>query len=201
MRIITGSARGCRLKTPKGLETRPTADRIKESLFSILGDRIPERKVLDVFAGTGGLGLEALSRGASEAVFIDKVTDKLIRDNAIHTHLIDRAEILRGDVFQALQRLSAAGRRFDLVFCDPPYHKGLWERTLVFFDTGRLLLPDAIVVVEHGRDENDVPVLQSFECVRNQGYGATTQLSIFHRKKLYTGGEDINEGCGVLREF
>ena len=188
MRIITGSARGARLKTPKGMGTRPTADRIKESLFNILGYRIVGRTVLDAFAGTGALGLEALSRGASSAVFIDQVTSGLIRENAEHTHLEEHAEILRGDVFAHLQRLSAAGRRFDLVFCDPPYHKGLWQRALVFFDTKDVLQAGAIVVVEHGLDEEELPELISLERVRNQRYGAATQLSFFQRRG--EGGED-----------
>jgi len=188
MRIITGSARGCRLKTPKGLDTRPTADRIKESLFNILNFEIPGRQVLDVFAGTGALGLEALSRGAERAVFVDQATDSLIRENAEHTHLADRSEVLRGDVFQIMQRLSSAGRRFDLVFCDPPYRKGLWEKALVFLDERELLLPEAIVVVEHGMDENDRPQLQRLHLVRSQTYGATTQLSIFRCQGTAEGG-------------
>ena len=170
------------MKTPRGMGTRPTADRIKESLFNILGYRVAGRTVLDAFAGTGALGLEALSRGASSAVFIDQVTGVLIRENAEHTHLSEHAEILRGDVFAQLQRLSAAGRRFNLVFCDPPYHKGLWQRALVFFDTKEILQPDAIVIVEHGLDEEELPELVSLERVRNQRYGAATQLSFFQRK-------------------
>ena len=187
MRIITGSARGCKLKTPKGQDTRPTADRIKESLFNILGTRVLDRQVLDIFAGTGNLGLEALSRGAAEAVFIDQATAALIRENAEYTHLVAQADILRGDVFQHLQRFLTIGRRFDLVFCDPPYHKGLWERALQFFDTTELLAPEGILVVEHGRDENKLPELKRLERVRNQTYGSTTQLSIFQWRE--EGGE------------
>ena len=121
MRIITGSARGCRLKTPKGQATRPTSDRIKESLFNILGSKVYGRKVLDIFAGTGNLGLEALSRGAASACFVDQATAALIRENAVHTRLKDRATVHGGDVFAQLTRFEQGGASFDLIFCDPPY--------------------------------------------------------------------------------
>ncbi len=181
MRIITGTARGCRLKTPKGQGTRPTADRIKESLFNILGNRVWDRQILDAFAGTGALGLEALSRGAAHAVFIDQTTTALIQDNADHTHLQEKAEILRGDVFAALQRLAQSDRAFDIIFCDPPYHKGLWERALQFFDQSPVAAPGSLIIIEHGKDENDFPLLQSLGKIRSQCYGATTQLTIFQK--------------------
>lgn len=190
MRIITGSAKGCRLKAPKGQDTRPTADRIKESLFNILGTRVFEQRVLDIFAGTGNLGLEALSRGAAAAVFIDQATAPLIRENAEHTHLSEKAEILRGDVFLHLQHFAGAGRQFDLVFCDPPYHKGLWEKALQFFDSSGVLSAGGILVVEHGRDENVLPELQRLERIRNQTYGSTTQLSMFCYRQDAGGGAE-----------
>ena len=109
MRIITGTAKGCKLKTPAGMSTRPTSDRMKESLFSILGEDVLENRVLDIFAGTGGLGLEALSRGAASAVFIDKATADIIAFNAQHTNLADKCRILAGDVFVHLQRLEQQG--------------------------------------------------------------------------------------------
>lgn len=179
MRIITGAARGCRLKTPKGQDTRPTADRVKESLFNILGSLVVGRHVLDIFAGTGNLGLEALSRGAASAVFVDQATAPLIRENAIHTKLLPRAEIHGGDVFARLSQLKAARRSFDLVFCDPPYHKGLWQRALQIFDMTELLAYDGILVVEHGADESELPSLSGLICVENRRYGHTTQLSFF----------------------
>lgn len=179
MRIITGSARGTRIKTPRGLATRPTADRIKESLFNILGHRVQGRRVLDLFAGTGNLGLEALSRGAAEAVFVDRATAPLIRENAVHTHLLERTRIEQADVFTALNRLRGEDAPFDLVFCDPPYGKGLWQRTLQALDHLHLLSPEALIVVEHGATENDVPELTVLACQRNQRYGRTTQVSIF----------------------
>ena len=193
MRIITGSARGCRLKTPKGQATRPTSDRIKESLFNILGPKVYGRKVLDIFAGTGNLGLEALSRGAASACFVDQATAALIRENAVHTRLQDKAAVHGCDVFAQLSRFAQGGESFDLIFCDPPYHKGLAWRALTFFDestvlahAGILVVAQSIVlgilVVEHGADENDMPELSELRCVLNRRYGRTTQLSFFQRK-------------------
>lgn len=188
MRVITGSARGCRLKAPKGQATRPTADRIKESLFNILGRRPLGAQVLDLFAGTGALGLEALSRGAEAAVFVDNATAPLLRENAERTHLAERAEIFRGDALGVLDRLGAQGRSFDLIFCDPPYHLGLWEKALASVDRAGLLAPAGLMVVEHGADENVLPLLFALHCVRSERYGKTTQLSFFAKMRL-PGGE------------
>ncbi|WP_288807610.1 16S rRNA (guanine(966)-N(2))-methyltransferase RsmD [uncultured Mitsuokella sp.] len=182
MRIITGSARGCRLKTPKGQATRPTSDRIKESLFNILGPKVYGRKVLDIFAGTGNLGLEALSRGAASACFVDQATAAMIRENAVHTRLQDKAAVHGCDVFAQLSRFAQGGESFDLIFCDPPYHKGLAWRALTFFDESTVLAHAGILVVEHGADENDMPELSELRCVLNRRYGRTTQLSFFQRK-------------------
>ncbi len=189
MRIITGTARGCRLKTPKGMATRPTADRIKESLFNILGGRVYDAQVLDMFAGTGALGLEALSRGAEHGVFVDKATSKLIAENAEHTHLADRAEILKGDVFFAMQRFIAGGRMFDLIFCDPPYHLGLSQRALELIDSSSLLKPGGLLIIEHGKDENEYPEVKSLEVIRNQAYGAVTQITIYQKMMEDAGDE------------
>lgn len=179
MRIITGSARGSRLKTPKGQGTRPTADRVKESLFNILGTRTAGRCVLDLFAGTGALGLEALSRGAESAVLVDVATARLLQENAEHTHLAECTEVLGTDALAAISRLAAQQRSFGLIFCDPPYHQGLWQRVLMRLDGSTLLAHEGILVVEHGADENELPELENMSCVLNKRYGSTTQLSFF----------------------
>lgn len=180
MRIITGSARGCRLKTPQGAATtRPTADRVKESLFNILGDMVRGRTVLDLFAGTGNLGLEALSRGAAAATFVDRATASLITENAQRTRLAAQATVCAGDVWQVLGRLAAQGQQFSLIFCDPPYHLGLWQRALTTLDSADLLTPEGILVVEHGADEDDLPVLTRLERRDHRRYGHTTQVSFF----------------------
>ena len=190
MRIITGSARGCRLKTPQGQETtRPTADRVKESVFNILGSMVQDRRVLDLFAGTGNLGLEALSRGAAAAVFADRTTADLIRENARRTRLEDRVQVLSGDVFAILRRLEAQGERFSLIFCDPPYHKGLWQQALAATDAGNLLAEDGILIVEHGADEDILPALTHLERREHRRYGHTTQVSFFQWRD-YAGAEE-----------
>lgn len=187
MRIITGTARGARLQAPKGQATRPTADRVKESLFSILGARVLGARVLDLFAGTGALALEALSRGAADAVLVDRATAGICHANAVHTRLAERAEVRAGDVFAELSRLSRAERQFDLVFCDPPYHLGLWERVLTALDGSALLSAGGVVIVEHGADEMELPALGMLACVDRRSYGKTTQLSFWARKE----GEDV----------
>lgn len=191
MRIIAGSARGARLKAPKGLLTRPTSDRVKESLFSILGARVRGRHVLDLFAGTGSLGLEALSRGAEDAVFVDRATSAVIEANAAHTHFTELSRIMRCDVFTALTHLAAEDTRFDLVFCDPPYGKGLWERTLGVLDASRLLRDDALVVAECGGEERTVPPLSSLSLVREAAYGKTTRILIFERRAIPAREADV----------
>ena len=182
MRIITGRARGARLKAPKGLSTRPTSDRVKESLFNILGARVANCRVLDLFAGTGSLGLEALSRGAAHAVFVDRATGNVLSDNAAHTKFSDEARIIKDDVFSALARLSAEGETFDLVFCDPPYGKGLWERALAVLDAAPVLSEGALVVVESGEDERTIPALSRLSLAREERYGHTTRLRFFDTK-------------------
>lgn len=184
MRIITGSARGCRLKTPKGQNTRPTADRVKESLFNILGQKVIDRKVLDIFAGTGNLGLEALSRGAKSCVMVDRATAAIIQDNVLLTHMQDKAVVRGGDVFAELGRFSGGREAFDLIFCDPPYHIGLWEKALLTIDrSAGIMAHNGILVVEHGADENEFPELESLVQVMNRCYGHTTQLSFYQWRK------------------
>ena len=194
MRIITGTARGCRLKTPKGEATRPTADRIKESLFNILGRRVEAAHVLDLFAGTGALGLEALSRGAASALFVDERTSALIEENARHTRLSERAEIVRGDALRILTRLGAQGRAFDLIFCDPPYRRGLWEKALSSVDREGLLAPGGCMIVENAAEETALPPLDLLRCVREEGYGKTTRLRFWVRARSEEESPD-DQGC------
>ena len=123
MRVIAGTARRLLLKTPEGLDTRPTTDRIKETLFNILQPDLPGCQFLDLFAGSGGIGIEALSRGAARAVFVDNGREAIrcIRENLLHTKLENRSLVIPGDVSSALSDLSRRGEAFDIVFLDPPY--------------------------------------------------------------------------------
>ena len=129
MKIIGGSAKGTLLSSPAGRNTRPTLGRVRESVFNVLANvGILETKVLDIFAGTGAMGLEALSRGAGEAVFLDKATGAIIRENALRCHVADRSRILKGDVSSSLKTLR--GQKFDYIFMDPPYRKGYINEVL-----------------------------------------------------------------------
>lgn len=182
MRIIAGSARGTRLKNLRGMSTRPTADRIRESLFSVLSSRemIRGRRVLDIFSGTGALALEALSRGADSAAAIDKSTGRLIRENGEITRLSERLEVINGDVLAALERLIIKGRRFDLVFSDPPYRKGLTEKALALLAKGGLLSDGGVICAEVAEEEEILPP-EGLEVIRQLSYGRTTKILLLER--------------------
>ena len=147
MRVITGKARGVQLKTPDGMQTRPTADRVKEALFSIINFDIPGAKVLDLFGGTGQLGIEALSRGASSAVFVDAREEscKLIRENLKRTKLESDAKVIRSDYLDYLNR----GReQYNIIFLDPPYAEVFLENAIKKITEIDILQSDGIIVAE-----------------------------------------------------
>lgn len=181
MRIISGNARGVKLKTPRGLNTRPTADRVKESVCNILRNHFIDAQVLDLFAGTGNLGLEALSRGAKHCVFVDASTAALIRDNAVHTKLANQTEVLRTDVYKALKQFAASGRNFDLIFCDPPYELNHCAAVLTMLDKSALLAPGGVFVLEHSCHEEVANSWESLEVVRSERYGETIVSFIQNR--------------------
>ena len=167
MRVITGSARGRRLRELEGMETRPTTDRVKEGMFSILQFDIEGRCVLDLFAGTGQLGIECLSRGAAEVTFVDRRGDavRLIRENLRVTNLEAGARVIAGD---AMEYLRTAKQRFDLIFLDPPYASGLLETAL------------EEIAAEHPAD-HVLPVLAPpYRLHRVYRYGKIG-LSVYHR--------------------
>ncbi len=151
MRIIAGVHGGRRLRAPRGDATRPTADRVREAIFNILGPPPPGARVLDLFAGAGTLGLEALSRGAARAVFVNRAPAALrcLRENIAALGVADASSVHRGEARQLLRRLDGP---FDWVFVNPPYHSGLQDEVLAALDSHpELLSADAVVVVEHDR--------------------------------------------------
>lgn len=150
MRIISGVARGSRLVTLEGTETRPTLDRVKEPLFSIIQMYIKEASVLDLFAGSGALGLEALSRGAKDAVFVDisKKAINVINQNVQKTKLEDKAVVLNQSYNEALQQMANENKQFDIIFLDPPYLSGLLENAIQEILKYKLLSKEGIIVVE-----------------------------------------------------
>ena len=147
MRVITGKARGVQLKTPEGLLTRPTADKVKEACFSIINFDIPGARVLDLFGGTGQLGIEALSRGADSAVFIDSREDacKLIRENLKRTKLEPQGKVIRSDYMDYLKRCK---EKFNIIFLDPPYAEVFLENALNRITEIDILYSDGIIVTE-----------------------------------------------------
>ena len=170
MRVITGSARGRRLKELEGMETRPTTDRVKEGLFSAIQFEIEGRRVLDLFAGTGQLGIECLSRGAASAVFVDRRADavKLIRENLKITELQDRARVVAGD---SMEFLAALKERFDIVLLDPPYAAGLLEPAIAHLTAFDILNPHGIIVAEHPAERSLQPPAAPYRVRRAYRYG------------------------------
>lgn len=150
MRVIAGEARRLLLKTPKGDVTRPTADMVKETLFNMLSFSVEGARFLDLFAGSGGIGIEALSRGALEAVFVDNSKEALdcMEYNLAHTRLRDRARVLKGDAVLELRRMSKREGVFDIIFMDPPYHKGLERECLDILADSPLADEKTLVIVE-----------------------------------------------------
>ena len=151
MRVITGSARGHSLKAPKGDNTRPTSDKVKESLFNIIGYIDEEDTVLDLFSGSGSVGIEFLSRGAQVCYFIDEDANSIqvIKDNLEKTKLIDKAFIEKNKVGRGINMLSNKRLMFDYIFLDPPYNKDLVVQTFLTISTANILKQDGIVIVEH----------------------------------------------------
>ena len=147
MRVITGKARGVALKTPDGMLTRPTADRVKEALFSIIHFDVPGARVLDLFAGTGQLGIEALSRDAASAVFVDEREDacKLVKENLKRTKLESSAKIIRSDY---LSYLKQCREKFDIILLDPPYAEIFLENSLKLITEIDILQSGGIIVTE-----------------------------------------------------
>ena len=180
MRVITGAARGRRLKELQGTETRPTTDRVKEAIFSIVQFEIEGRRVLDLFAGTGQLGIEALSRGAAWADFVDQRRDAaaLVGDNLALCRLGDRAAVHCADAFAFL---SGVRRGYDLIFLDPPYGTGLLERAVADICRFDILRDHGIIVCESGAEAALPEPSAPYEKGREYRYGKI-KLTLYHRR-------------------
>ncbi len=183
MRVIAGSAKGIPLQAVPGQGTRPISDRVKESLFNILGDWILDARVLDLFAGTGSVGIEALSRGASRATFVEKHPRAVavIRENLQRTRLSEPARLVQDDVFKFLEEEAEA---YDLVYVAPPQYQGLWSRTLLTLEANPdWLSGDGLVVVQIFFKEWQPLDLETLELADQRRYGST-QLCFYERRKL-----------------
>ncbi|HKQ64688.1 MAG TPA: 16S rRNA (guanine(966)-N(2))-methyltransferase RsmD [Methylomirabilota bacterium] len=175
LRVIAGELKGRRLVTPRGVTTRPTADQVRIALMDTLGPWLPDARLLDLFAGAGGVGFEALSRGAAHATFVERDPRALeaLGENIRTLGLEARTQIVRGDVVRQLARLAGDGRRFEVVFLDPPYATDDGERALAALGAGALSAPEGLVIAQHltKRRPPEYGVLRAF---RDRRFGETT---------------------------
>ncbi len=181
MRVIAGTARSLPLKTIEGLDTRPTTDRIKETLFNIMMGYIPESKFLDLFAGSGGIGIEALSRGAVSCTFVElnPKACACIEDNVKFTHFKEESHIIKADAVSYVRGLKEVD--FDVIFMDPPYEKGLEKQVLEVL-ANKIFTEDTLIVVEATLNEDFSYVYDlGFEITKEKRY--KTNKHIFLKKR------------------
>lgn len=186
MRIIAGLYKGRKIKAPKGFFTRPTQDRIKESLFNILFNEIYGKKVLDLFAGSGNLGIESLSRGAKSSIFVDedKTAVEIIKNNLEHLKIDKNAQVLKLDVISAIKNFHKNNEKFDIIFLDPPYDKNYEEKVINSILEYDILNDKGLLIIEHSGFSNLDEAYGFLKLIRNRKYGKTTQISIFEKGSL-----------------
>jgi 16S rRNA (guanine(966)-N(2))-methyltransferase RsmD len=185
MRIVAGEWRGRRLVAPKGRGVRPTLEMVREAIFDTLGPRVAGSRVLDLFAGCGALGLEALSRGASHVTWCDSSDRSIaaVRENASKLGVpASAATVLHMPAHAAIARLSRAGETFDIVFLDPPYEGGLYEETMLALGMGRVVARGGLVAVEHARRIEVDPVFGDLVLKKRRQYGETI-VTYFERAR------------------
>ncbi len=181
MRIIGGQLKSRKISFPKTKATRPMTDRSKESLFNILGGLVFGKHVLDLFAGSGSLGLEALSRGAIHATFVDQMDAaiRVIDKNLQALELGPKATVIRGNVLRVIDRLKNKNRIYSLIFVDPPFEKGFVKKTLLKLDQSGIVSPFGQVVVGHARQEEIPESLQSLKLARTKRIGQACLSFLF----------------------
>lgn len=184
MRVIAGTARSIQLKTLEGLDTRPTTDRIKETLFNILQMDIQGSRFLDLFSGSGAIGIEALSRGAVSCALVDnsRRACECIRENLEKTHLKDKAIVMETDVITAINRLNSKKSVYDIVFMDPPYSLEIEAAVLDTLNNSKIIDEYSLIIIEAVRDRDfDFSDYCGFEVIREKIY--KTNKHVFLRKK------------------
>jgi len=176
MRVLAGAYKGRRLVTPRGSTTRPTADQVRIALMDTLMPRLPGARVLDLFAGAGGVGLEALSRGAAHATFVERDSRAVeaLRRNVETLGVAAYARIERADVRTALDRLARAGAVFDIVFLDPPYDEDLVTPALEWLGASATVVPDALVIAQHLTKQAPAETFGRLRAYRTRRFGETT---------------------------
>lgn len=185
MRIIAGEYRGRKLEAVPGSKTRPTSDKVKESLFNRIGPFFEGGRALDLFAGSGNLGIEALSRGLDQVIFIDQQKQAIstIHKNLEMLNLTDQAEVYRNDAFLALKALKRRDLTFDYIFIDPPYKKGFYQKIVKAIDEYGLAHLDTLLVLEHETDLKLPEEISGFKQVRSEKYGGITAITLYQRKE------------------
>lgn len=185
MRVITGKYRGRKLNTPQDYDIRPTSDKAKEALFSILANQLYDSRVLDLFAGTGSLGIEALSRGASYCLFADASGKslKLVKENLEHCKVEEKTRVAAGDYKKILKNLAdriedGLEKPFDIILLDPPYNKGLLPEAFELIKQGNILASDGVIVAEHRKEEILPEEISGFHRIKERRYGVVA-LSIY----------------------
>jgi len=176
LRVISGSAKGKRLKAPKGLDTRPITDMIKEALFNVLGSRVPDSKLLDLFAGSGSVGIEALSRGARSVVFVDNSNEaiKVVKENLNNCNFTRVYQVIRSDVFKALGLMKRHEDKFNLIYIDPPFtNEKIFNEIMKAIDGMDILEPDGIVIIRTPR-RKEMPVYNKLRKYRLNHYGESS---------------------------
>ena len=190
MRVIAGSARRLKLKAPDGYDTRPTQDIIKETLFNMIQNEVNGSRFLDIFAGSGQIGIEALSRGALEAVFIEKNSKAagLIRENLENTKLSDRGEVMCSDFMSALSRLDKSRFNkvppFDIIYLDPPYETDIEKNALVFFKDSSILTDETLIIIEASL-KTDISYMEDlgYEITKDKQYKHNRHVFLTRRSK------------------
>lgn len=185
MRVISGSARGRKLKTIEGLETRPTLDRIKETLFNMINFDIPNCEFLDLFSGSGSIGIEALSRGAEEVVFVESNMSckEIIFENINSINLWNNWKYEKGDVLTAITSLGNQNKKFDIIYMDPPYEMDLYEPTLKQILKGDLLKKEGYIIMEH-KTNLEFSIPSQFEIFRQKEYKVTTLTFLGFKEEI-----------------
>lgn len=172
MRVVSGTARGKKLKTPAGMRTRPTSDRVKEAMFSILQFHLRGANILDLFGGTGQLGIEAMSRGANSAVFVDQSADacKLIRENLSLTGFSDKGKVVQSDYASYLKQCK---EKFQIILLDPPYAEDFLENSLKIISEIDILQSSGIIVAEHSAEKVSFGDFRGLNILKSYKYGNT----------------------------
>ena len=187
MKILTGALRGQPIQFTKNPHLRPTADKVRKALFDMLQAHIEGKRTLDLFAGTGALGLEALSMGASKATFVelDKTQCKKIRENLQRLKLDERAEVLNADALTAIESFSRQGRSFDIILIDPPYEKGLGLKAMAALNASSLIGSGCVVIFECSKRETAPETVGQLQNIKEKVYGDT-------RVAVYRFAADLN---------